>query len=477
MLSAAAAVAVVGHGGPVTGGVTEESLVGPRLRATTVALVMSTGVVAFDELGVTTALPRIAGDLGGRATFGWAVSAVVLATVVGAAAGGRVADRHGPRTPTAVGFVVFVVGVVCSGAAGGWAVFLLGRFVQGLGAGTVIAMLYVVVTLRVPDRLRARALAALSAAWTVPALVGPSLSGLLVETVGWRAVFALLAVLTLVAGALTTAVLRGLGPATTDHVRGATAAATTVWACVLAAGVGAVLVALDLGRPLPGAVLAASGLAAAGIALRRVTPPGTLRARRGLPAGLVARGVSCAAFFGAGTFLALLLVEVRGAGTTLVGAVLSAGSLAWSLGAALQARGERRRGPAVRARQVVVGHAVLALGLASVAVTLLGTTWPPATVAVGWAAAGLGMGVAYNVTTAATFDLSTRHGATSASLQITQTLGIALAAGVGTAQLAAVPGDPALGGTLLFAVVIGCAVAAGPLAWRLVACGVRTSRP
>ncbi|MFT3968893.1 MAG: hypothetical protein QM695_01080 [Micropruina sp.] len=61
----------------------------------TIGLLVSVGIVAFDGLGVTTALPRIATELDGLGTYGWAVSALMLASVVA----GLIADRASPTSP------------------------------------------------------------------------------------------------------------------------------------------------------------------------------------------------------------------------------------------------------------------------------------------------------------------------------------------------------------------------------------------
>lgn len=134
----------------------------PPLRLLTIGLLVSVGIVAFDGLGVTTAMPQIASDLGGMSTYGWAVSALMLVSVVGTVVGGYLADRTGPRRPYLAGLVVFIAGLLISATAPSWPIFLLGRAVQGLGVGAVMSMAYAVVAIAFPQRLQARALALLS---------------------------------------------------------------------------------------------------------------------------------------------------------------------------------------------------------------------------------------------------------------------------------------------------------------------------
>lgn len=55
---------------PPTGTPEPGSVLAPSLRLVTVGLLVAVGIVAFDGLGVTTALPRIADELDGLSTYG-----------------------------------------------------------------------------------------------------------------------------------------------------------------------------------------------------------------------------------------------------------------------------------------------------------------------------------------------------------------------------------------------------------------------
>ncbi|WP_159398267.1 MFS transporter, partial [Streptomyces aureocirculatus] len=168
-------------------------------------------------MGVATVLPEIAGRLGGLDAYGWGLSALMLANLIGTVAAGRAADRHGPARPLAFGLAVFAVGCAIAGSAPDWPVFLAGRFLQGLGVGAVMALAYTVISLAYPQRLRARMFALVSGAWTVPSLVGPTIAAVISERVSWRGVFVLLLPLVALAAALALPQLRRLmgtvGPA------------------------------------------------------------------------------------------------------------------------------------------------------------------------------------------------------------------------------------------------------------------------
>ena len=73
-------------------------------------------------------------------------------------------------------------------------------------------------------------------------------------------------------------------------------------------------------------------------ALRRVLPPGALRARPGLPATVVSRGLLTFAFFGADVYLPLTVQSARHASPTVTGVAITAATLSWTAGAWVQAR-------------------------------------------------------------------------------------------------------------------------------------------
>ncbi|MUN41200.1 MFS transporter [Actinomadura litoris] len=412
---------------------------GGPYRALTAGVLLSVGLVALESLGVATVLPGIAADLGGLGAYGWGLSALMLANVIGTVVAGRAADRRGPAGPMAWGMLLLAAGCAVAGAAPTWLLFLAGRFLQGLGVGAVMAMAYTVIGLAYPERLRARMYALLSSAWTIPSLVGPATTGALAERTTWRWVFLLILPIIAVAAALGLPPLRGLRR---SGGTGAPPAALPWWrrplggAVLLTVGTGVLLQALLLTDTVALIVLAAVGVLVTVPSLRWVAPPGTLGARRGLGAGVAVRALLCGAYFGTEAFLPLGLQESRGMTATASGLGLSAGAITWVAGSALQARRDARG--AGRTAATVTGFAVLAVGVALIAVTVMSGAVPVWTALLGWAVGGLGMGIGFNASTTETLRQvpAERQGEASGALQLAQTFATALIAGLGGAAIA-----------------------------------------
>ncbi|GAB2913083.1 MFS transporter [Streptomyces mayteni] len=430
-------------------------------RALTIGVVLSVSTVAFESLGVATVLPDVARRLDGLAGYGWGLSALMLANIVGTVLAGRAADRGGARRPVAVGLLVFAVGCVLAGAATSWPLFLLGRFVQGLGVGAIMAMAYTAIGLAYPEALRARMFALLSSAWTVPSLVGPVLAGTLADHTTWRLVFLLIPPLVALAALLTLPALPGRAG---EGERGAEARAPgpVVAAVALTLGTAMLLQALLLDDVRLLVPLAVVGLVLAVPALRRVTPAGTLTARRGIGAGIAVRALLCAVYFGSEAFLPLGLQEVRGLGVTEASLGLSAGAVTWVVGSVLQARWDGA-GAGGRGRAVALGFAVLLAGVLLIGLAVVSDAVPAHLATLGWAIGGLGMGVAFNASTTDTLEQTPddRQGEVSAALQLAQTLATAVLAGLGGAAVAfAGDGADATSRALLATFVLTAALAA-----------------
>ena len=158
-------------------------------RALVLGIVGLVALTAFEAVAVATAMPVVARDLGGLHLYALAFAAPLAASIVGVVAGGSSSDARGPRRPLLLGLALFVAGLLLSGLAPSMEVFTAGRAVQGLGSGMLVVALYVVVARAFPAELQPRLFAAMAAAWVLPAMVGPAVSGLVAEHLGWRWVF------------------------------------------------------------------------------------------------------------------------------------------------------------------------------------------------------------------------------------------------------------------------------------------------
>ncbi|MDH6121490.1 MFS family permease [Kitasatospora sp. GAS204A] len=404
-----------------------EGVLGARYRALTLGIVSVVLLLAFEATAVNTAMPVAARELHGLGLYAFAFSGYFTSTLFAMVLSGQWCDRRGPVLPLFAGIGVFAGGLVVAGTAGSMWLFVGGRAIQGLGGGLVIVALYVVVGRAFPERLRPAVFAAFSAAWVLPSIVGPLVSGAVTQHLGWRWVFLAVPVLVVLPLAV-------MGPALRRAERGRPAAAGGAWnrrriglAAMAALGAGLLQYAgerLDLLGLLP--AVAGAGLLVP--AVLRLLPDGTLRAARGLPTLILLRGVAAGAFFAAEAFIPLMMVTQRHLSPTLAGLTLTSGGLSWALGSWLQGRPGAERH---RERLIRLGFLLTALAIAGAALVLIPAV-PTWTAAVAWAFGGIGMGLSIASISVLMMKLSPPEaaGTNSASLQMSDALGNVLLVGL-----------------------------------------------
>ena len=235
--------------------------------------------------------------------------------------------------------------------------------------------------------------AILSTAWVVPGLVGPVLAERIAQGVGWRWVFLGLLPLVLAAGLVVVPAMMRIGPVA-DRVPTAVPflRRRLVEAVRVAVGTALIVAGLTFDQLLlvPAVVL---GLAIGLGSLRRLTPPGTLRAAPGLPAVVAARGGVTFIFFGLDAFVPYALTSGRGRSTLVASIAVTVTTVSWTAGAWVQQRFIARTGEAWFVR---AGCLMLAPGVALAAAAALFDNAPFWLIHVGGLAAGLGMGFAYS---------------------------------------------------------------------------------
>ncbi|WP_238455069.1 hypothetical protein [Micromonospora sp. ATA51] len=198
----------------------------------------------------------------------------------------------------------------------------------------------------------------------------------------------------------------------------------------------------------------------------RLLPAGFLRARRGLPTVIGLRGLASAAFAGAEVVIPLMLSRERGFAPTAAGLVLTVGAVSWSAGSWLQGRLRTPRSAATLPR---AGLGCVTAGTAVVALTVVPAVPVPFAV-LGWATAGLGMGLLYPSLSVLTLALSAsgEQGRNSSSLQLGDSLFAATVLALTGAVLAVGPAPGPAGYAATLAVAAGCGLLGVLLAGRVV---------
>ena len=183
----------------------------PALRLRLGLLAACLFVVATNGFVIAGLLPEVARDLGVTSqTVGISITAyaVVVAVVAPIAS---VALARAPRVAVLSGGVLLVgVGTALAASAPGFAPFLVGRVVAGVGGAVLVPAATAAAPSVLPPAHRGRALAIAGLGFTLATAVGAPLGTALASIGGWRLALGVLAALAALLFAAVALVVRGL---------------------------------------------------------------------------------------------------------------------------------------------------------------------------------------------------------------------------------------------------------------------------
>ena len=322
---------------------TPPSMHDAQKRRALAGVMLSVFLGAMESTVVATAMPIVAGSLGGVEIYAWVFTAFLLTSTVTMPLWGRLSDLYGRRSTLLTGLAVFLVGTTLSGLAADMTQLIVFRALQGLGAGSLMTVGMTIVADLFGLERRAKMQGYISGVWGLASLVGPLVGGVLTDHVSWRWVFYINLPFGLLAMVMIASGLRGMPrPATKpviDYPGFAlfTAGISGLLYGISVGGMRGFSSAASLGPIVVGVVALVAFLFVEQRAPAPIVPLRLFRYRM-LVAAVTTGFLSGMAMFGTLSFVPLFLQAVTGASATRAGLVLTPFVLSWVVMSIVSAR-------------------------------------------------------------------------------------------------------------------------------------------
>jgi EmrB/QacA subfamily drug resistance transporter len=167
-----------------------EGLYGTPALLAMIGIAMVILLSALDQTIVGTALPSVIAELKGFDLYAWVATSYLLTSTIMVPIMGKLGDLYGRKRFLLAAIVIFVAASAAAGAANSMVFLIVSRAVQGIGAGMLQATAFASVGDMFPQaERRARWQGIITGTFGLASVVGPSLGGIMTDSLGWRSVF------------------------------------------------------------------------------------------------------------------------------------------------------------------------------------------------------------------------------------------------------------------------------------------------
>lgn len=160
-----------------------------RTAVIVAGIMLSLFMASMEATVIATAMPTIVSQLGGLEIYSWAFAAYMLTSTCTVPVYGKLSDIYGRRIIYAIAMGLFLLGSVLCGLSQSMEQLIFFRALQGIGAGGVMPLAFIIIGDLFTFEQRARMQGFFAGVWGVSSIIGPVLGGFLVDQASWHWVF------------------------------------------------------------------------------------------------------------------------------------------------------------------------------------------------------------------------------------------------------------------------------------------------
>ncbi|KAF9967553.1 hypothetical protein BGZ70_009094 [Mortierella alpina] len=151
-----------------------------------IALSLCVFLASLDQIIVSTSIPAITKEYTSLGDISWLGTAYMMTSTAFQPLYGKVSDIFGRKATMLFANFMFLVGSAISGWATSMNMLIIGRAVAGIGAGGLMAMVFIILSDMLDMRERGKYIGFIGAIFSLSSVIGPLLGGAFADNLTWR---------------------------------------------------------------------------------------------------------------------------------------------------------------------------------------------------------------------------------------------------------------------------------------------------
>ncbi|KAF9935852.1 hypothetical protein BGZ67_002914 [Mortierella alpina] len=151
-----------------------------------IALALCIFLASLDQIIVSTSVPAISKEFNSLGDISWLGTAYMMTSTAFQPSYGKVSDIFGRKSAMLFANFMFLAGSAVAGWATSMNMLIFGRALSGVGAGGLLAMMFVILSDMLDMRERGRYIGFIGAIYSLSSVIGPLLGGTFTDHIAWR---------------------------------------------------------------------------------------------------------------------------------------------------------------------------------------------------------------------------------------------------------------------------------------------------